>query len=106
MEIFHLLSSNPHLVKSDFPDITLPFIDTIKQFIIFGVNLFMETLRVDIQNEQEKRVLLAFLDSLDYNYRIDNESDAVLEQQAKDLANRKADFLAGKASSLPWSETK
>jgi hypothetical protein len=30
----------------------------------------------------------------------------VLEQQAKDLASRKADFLAGKASSLPWSETK
>ncbi|HEX8020879.1 MULTISPECIES: addiction module protein [Mucilaginibacter] len=66
----------------------------------------METLRVDIQNEQEKRVLLAFLDSLDYNYRIDNESDAVLEQQAKELASRKADFLAGKASSLPWSESK
>lgn len=106
MEIFHLLSSNPHLVKSDFPDIPLPFVDTIKQFIIFGVDLFMETLRVDIQNEQEKRVLLAFLDSLDYNYRIDNETDAVLEQQAKDMASRKADFLAGKASSLPWSETK
>ncbi|WPV00937.1 addiction module protein [Mucilaginibacter sp. cycad4] len=66
----------------------------------------METLRVDIQNEQEKRVLLAFLDSLDYNYRIDNESDAVLEQQAKDLEQRKADFLAGKTTSLPWSETK
>lgn len=66
----------------------------------------METLRVDIQNEQEKRVLLAFLDSLDYNYRIDNESDAVLEQQAKEMVSRKADFLAGKTSSLPWNETK
>jgi len=33
----------------------------------------METLKIDIQNEQEKKVVLAFLDSLHYQYRTDSD---------------------------------
>ncbi|WP_183558163.1 addiction module protein [Mucilaginibacter sp. SP1R1] len=66
----------------------------------------METLKVDIQNDQEKKVLLAFLDSLNYHYRIELNDSAIPNQQDKELEQRKADFLSGKASSLPWSENK
>ncbi|WPU92596.1 addiction module protein [Mucilaginibacter sabulilitoris] len=63
----------------------------------------METLKVDIQNNQEKKVLLAFLDSLNYQYKIEN-NDYVTDEQLSELDQRRADMLAGKASSLPWSE--
>lgn len=65
----------------------------------------METLRVDIQNDQEKKVLLAFLDSLNYQYTIDKDID-VTSAPLKDLDERKADLLSGKTSSLPWDEGK
>jgi hypothetical protein len=65
----------------------------------------METLRVDIQNDQEKKVLLAFLDSLNYQYTIDKDID-VTNTPLKDLDERKADLLSGKTSSLPWDEGK
>lgn len=63
----------------------------------------METLKVDIQNNQEKKVLLAFLDSLNYQYKIEN-NDYVTDEQLSELDQRRADMLSGKASSLPWSE--
>jgi len=65
----------------------------------------METLRVDIQNDQEKKVLLAFLNSLNYQYNIDKDTD-VTNGPLKDLDERKADLLSGKTSSLPWDEGK
>jgi hypothetical protein len=64
----------------------------------------METLKVDIQNDQEKKVLLAFLDSLNYHYSTD--SDVLTDEQIKELANRKADFLSGKTTSRSWDEIK
>jgi len=65
----------------------------------------METLKVDIQDDQQKRVLMAFLDGLKYEYRIEGEPDIVITH-AIDLEQRRADLLSGKASSLPWSEHK
>lgn len=65
----------------------------------------METLRIDIQNEQEKKVILAFLDSLNYEYKIE-KGDVVTNEQIKEFDQRKADFLSGRATSLPWSEGK
>ena len=66
----------------------------------------METLKIDIQNEQEKKVLLAFLDSLSYQYRPDNDDYLLSDHEINLMLQRKADFLAGKTSSRPWSEIK
>lgn len=66
----------------------------------------METLKIDVQNEQEKKVLLAFLDSLSYHYRSDSDDYILSDEQIKELVKRKADFLAGKTTSRPWSEIK
>ncbi len=66
----------------------------------------MEILRVDIQNEQEKKVLLAFLDSLNYHYRTDIDDYTLSYEDVQEMLKRKADFLAGKTTSRPWSEIK
>jgi hypothetical protein len=66
----------------------------------------METLTIDIQNEEEKKVLLAFLDSLNYHYRTDNDEYTLTEEQVENIVQRKNDFLQGKTTSRPWSEIK
>ena len=63
----------------------------------------METLKIDIQNDQEKKVLLAFLDSLSYHYRSDSDDYVLSDEQVKEMVNRKADFLAGKTTSRSWN---
>lgn len=66
----------------------------------------METLKIDLQNDEEKKVLVAFLDSLNYHYREENDDDILTDEQVKIMVDRKADFLAGKTTSRPWSEIK
>jgi len=66
----------------------------------------METLRVDIQNEQEKKVLVAFLDSLSYHYTSDTDDFMLSDDEVKKMVERKANFLAGKTTSRPWNEIK
>ena len=66
----------------------------------------METLVIDLQNDQEKKILLDFLDSLNYQYRADNDDYILTDEQVKEMLKRKADFLSGKTTSRPWSEIK
>lgn len=66
----------------------------------------METLKIEIQNEQEKKVLIAFLDSLSYHYSSDNDDYVLSSEDVKKLVERKANFLAGKTTSRPWNEIK
>lgn len=66
----------------------------------------METLKIDVQNDQEKKVLLAFLDSLSYQYRTESDNYILTDDQIKKLVDRKADLLAGKTTSRPWNEIK
>jgi hypothetical protein len=70
------------------------------------LNLYMETLKIDIQDDQEKKVLLAFLDSLSYHYRTESDDYVLTDEQVKEMVKRKSDFLAGKTTSRPWSEIK
>ncbi|MFB9844777.1 hypothetical protein [Mucilaginibacter ginsenosidivorans] len=66
----------------------------------------MEALKIDIQNDQEKKVLLAFLDSLSYQYRTENDDYALSDADVQEMIKRKADFLSGKTTSCPWSQIK
>jgi len=66
----------------------------------------METLKIDIQNDQEKKVLLAFLDSLNYHYRTDNDDQSLTDDEVKLMVQRKEDHLSGKISARPWNEIK
>jgi len=66
----------------------------------------METLKIDIQNEQEKKVLLAFLDSLHYQYRTDSDDYILNDAEIAEMLQRKKDYIAGKTTSKPWNEIK
>jgi hypothetical protein len=78
----------------------------VKIFKHFSLNLNMETLKIDIHNEQEKKVLLAFLDSLNYQYHAESDDYVLTDDEVKEMINRKTDFLAGKTTSRPWNEIK
>ena len=65
----------------------------------------MTTLLVNIHNEQQERVLLAFLNSLKYEYSTEDQSE-IPEAQQKEILRRERDFEAGKIKTEPWEEVK
>ena len=65
----------------------------------------MTTLTVDIHNEDEERVLIAFLNSLKYDYRT-NAVDELSESQKTEVLRRQALFEAGEMTSEPWNNVK
>lgn len=64
----------------------------------------METLKIELQNDQEKKILLAFLDSLSYTYSTEANAYSLSDEQIQELVKRKADFIAGKTTSRSWDE--
>lgn len=68
----------------------------------------MRTLRFKFRNEQEEKVLLAFLNILRYDYRQvgKQESFQLSEEDVKDLLQTKCDSLEGKTTARSWEEIK
>lgn len=66
----------------------------------------MTTLTVDINNEQEERVLLAFLNSLKYNYKTSQQSEGLTDAQQKEILRREQDFESGKIKAEPWEKVR
>ena len=68
----------------------------------------MRTLIFNFHNEQEEKVLLAFLDSLKYDYRrIDEQETLQLsEKEVKGLLETKRDFLEGRTTARSWEDIK
>lgn len=65
----------------------------------------MTTLTFDIHGEQEERVLLAFLNSLKYNYHT-NANDGLSEVQKTEVLRRHHLFETGEMKAEPWEEVK
>ncbi len=68
----------------------------------------MTTLTFNFHNEQEEKVLLAFLDSLQYDYQRaeDKEADELSEEEIQGLLQTKHDFQAGNTTARSWEEIK
>ncbi|WP_162056140.1 hypothetical protein [Pontibacter pamirensis] len=68
----------------------------------------MRTLTFNFHNEQEEKVLLAFLDSLKYDYRrVDEPEDFLLsEEEVKGLLQTKRNFVEGRTTARPWEDIK
>jgi len=66
----------------------------------------MTTLTVDINNEQEERVLLAFLNSLKYSYKTDSQPEGLSDAQKEEILRREADFESGKIKAEPWKDVR
>jgi hypothetical protein len=70
------------------------------------LNLSMETVTIYIRDDQEKKVLLAFLHRQNYNYKIESDEYFLTDEQVKEMVKRKSDFLAGITTSRPLIEIK
>ena len=67
----------------------------------------MKTISFNFHNEQEEKVLLAFLDSLQYDYKSqeeDKEAFELSEEEVQSMLQTKRDFLAGNTTARPWEE--
>lgn len=66
------------------------------------------TVIVNTHSEEQEKALLAFLDSLQYDYQMDedqNNYDLSIEQQ-QELIRREEALKAGTITSRPWSAVK
>ena len=66
----------------------------------------MTTLLVNINDEQEERALLAFLDSHKYNYSTGVQPNDLSDAQKEEILRREQDFISGRIKAEPWSEVR
>jgi hypothetical protein len=66
----------------------------------------MTTLMININDEQQERVLLAFLNSLKYNYTTEVQPNEISDAQKEEILKREIDFNSGKIKSEPWEEVR
>lgn len=73
----------------------------------FSIFVIMGTLTVNTYNEQEKKVLIAFLKSLEYDY-IEEDTDIyqLTEAQKREIIRRNEAYERGETSARTWSEIK
>ncbi|MCQ6958506.1 hypothetical protein [Mucilaginibacter aquariorum] len=64
------------------------------------------TISVNLHSEQEEKVLLAFLDSLKYDYQTDNDAFFLSGEQQKEILSRDQEFIEGKTTARDWNEIK
>jgi hypothetical protein len=66
----------------------------------------MTTLTVNINDEQEERVLLAFLNSLKYDYTTGVQPTELPDAQKEEILRREQQFESGEIKSEPWTEVR
>lgn len=64
------------------------------------------TVVVNLRNSKEEKVLLAFLNSLEYDYQTDSSSVALSEEQQKEVLRRENAFAEGKTAARSWKTLK
>lgn len=61
------------------------------------------TIVVNTHNKQEEKVLLAFLESLQYDYQAD-DGIVLSEEQQEEILRRDKDFAEGRTTARPWDD--
>lgn len=64
------------------------------------------TVVVNLRNENEEKVLLAFLNSLEYDYQNSSTEFSLTAEQQNEIIRRDKAFAEGKTSARPWDEIK
>jgi hypothetical protein len=64
------------------------------------------TVVVNLRSEEEEKMLLAFLNSLQYDYQTTPDDIALTTDQEKEIVRRDAAFAEGKTSARDWDEIK
>ena len=64
------------------------------------------TVVVNLRSEEEEKVLLAFLNSLQYDYQSAPHDVELTDEQAKEIIRREKAFAEGKTTARSWDEIK
>lgn len=64
------------------------------------------TVVVTLRTPEEEKVLLAFLDSLQYDYQATPDDIVLTGEQEKEIIRRDAALTEGKTSARDWDEIK
>jgi putative addiction module component (TIGR02574 family) len=64
------------------------------------------TVVVNLRNSEEEKVLMAFLNSLEYDYQTTADNVVLTEEQQKEILRREKAFAEGKTSARTWDEIK
>lgn len=64
------------------------------------------TVVVNLRSPEEEKVLLAFLDSLQYDYHNAPDGLTLTSEQEKEIIRRDAALVKGKTSARTWEEIK
>lgn len=64
------------------------------------------TISVNTQTEQEEKVLIAFLDSLAYDYQTEEDETFLTDTQKAEVLARDKEFEEGKTTAEDWKEIK
>jgi putative addiction module component (TIGR02574 family) len=64
------------------------------------------TVVVNLRNSEEEKVLIAFLNSLEYDYQSNEPDFDLTNEQQKEILRREKAFAEGKTTSRPWDEIK
>jgi hypothetical protein len=64
------------------------------------------TVIVNLRSPEEEKVLLAFLDSLQYDYQTTPEDITLTTEQEKEIIRRDSAFIEGKTEARNWDDIK
>lgn len=64
------------------------------------------TVVVNTHSEQEEKVLLAFLDSLKYDYQTNDAELSLTDAQAEEILSRDKKFAEGNTTAKAWDDIK
>jgi hypothetical protein len=64
------------------------------------------TVVVKLRNSEEEKVLLAFLNSLEYDYQTEPDNIVLTEEQQKEVLLREEAFNKGKTTARSWEDIK
>ncbi len=64
------------------------------------------TVVVNLRNEEEEKVLYAFLNSLHYDYQTTSPQVTLSNEQEKEILKREKSFSEGTTSARPWDDIK
>jgi len=64
------------------------------------------TVTVNVHNEDQEKVLLEFLNQMDFDYQNEADDFFLTEDQKHEIIKRDSDFVSGKTTARNWNDGK
>lgn len=64
------------------------------------------TVTVNLQTEEQEKILTEFLDKMNYYYQSDNDNFSLTKSQKQEAIRRDNDFINGQTTARDWNDIK